>query len=322
MAAMSLLTFSITTQNTSATTSETRMLADLNPTDGAIADGRADYRERGNSVRLNVEVEDVSPNTTFTVEISGNTLGTITTSSFGTAELELNTNDGQVVPKILRGDLVQIFQGTELVLSGSFDGDGNIENGDQATITPNQNSVMQAGNSSSNLFTVPSGNATTTASIPVVDTPFYSEHITVTSQNPINASHLQASLSGSGNLTLPNSTKTIAVNSTGSALVNFESTSAIVHEFLTTTEDEASENASATIYEITRHDVNARTEKGVVIAIFETNSTGQLAFLDGMIAVGQADVDAAGNTDITLWEFETGIPYVKNWMELLMFPQE
>src|SRR5215207_3936591 len=186
MAAMSLLTFSITTQNTSATTSETRMLADLNPTDGAIADGRADYRERGNSVRLNVEVEDVSPNTTSTVEISGNTLGTITTSSFGTAELELNTNDGQ------------------------------------ATITPNQNSVMQAGNSSSNLFTVPSGNATTTASIPVVDTPFYSEHITVTSQNPINASHLQASLSGSGNLTLPNSTETIAVNSTGSALVNFE----------------------------------------------------------------------------------------------------
>ena len=69
---------------------------------------------------------------------------------------------------------------------------------------------------------------------------------------------------------------------------------------------------------MTRHDVNARTEKGAVSAIFETNSTGQLAFLDGLIAVGQADVDAAGNTDNTLWEFETGIPYEKNWMELLM----
>jgi hypothetical protein len=136
------------------------MLADLNPTDGGIADGRADYRERGNSMRLNVEVEDVSPNTTFTVEISGNTLGTITTNSFGTAELELNTNDGQVVPKVLRGDLVQIFQGIELVLSGASDGDGNIENGGQAPITPNQNSVMQAGNSSTNLFTVPSSNTT------------------------------------------------------------------------------------------------------------------------------------------------------------------
>jgi hypothetical protein len=107
-------------------------------------------------------------------------------------------------------------------------------------------------------------------------------------------------------------------------LVNFETTSVIAQELLTTAEDDdASENASATIYEITRHDVNARTEKGVVTAVFETNSTGQLAYLDGMIAVGQADVDEAGNTDITLWEFETGIPYEKNWMELLMMsPQE
>jgi plastocyanin len=154
MTAVSLLIFGMV-QNASATSSEIRMLADLNPPTnvGVIADGRADYRERGNSMRLNLEVEDVSPNSTFTVEISGNTLGTIITNSFGTAELELNTNDGQVVPKILRGDLVQIFQGTELVLSGGFndDGDGNIEDDDnQAPITPAQNSTMQAGNSSTN----------------------------------------------------------------------------------------------------------------------------------------------------------------------------
>jgi hypothetical protein len=157
-------------------------------------------------------------------------------------------------------------------------------------------------------------------SIPVADTSFYSEHITVTGQNPINASQVQVSLSGNGNLTLPNSTETIQVNSIGSALVNFETTSVTAREFLTT--EDGSENASATIYEITHHDVKTRTEKGVVTAIFETNSTGQLAFLDGMIAVGQADVDAAGNTTITLWEFQTGIPYEKNWMELLMSPPE
>jgi hypothetical protein len=69
--AMTLLIFAIV-QNASATSSEIRMLADLNPTNGGgIADGRADYRERGNSMRLNVEVEDVSPNSAFTVEISG-----------------------------------------------------------------------------------------------------------------------------------------------------------------------------------------------------------------------------------------------------------
>jgi hypothetical protein len=58
--------------------------------------------------------------------------------------------------------------------------------------------------------------------------------------------------------------------------------------------------------------VQTRTEKRVVIAIFETNSTtDELAFLDGMIAVGQADVDEAGNTNVTLWEFETGIYHMK-----------
>lgn len=163
--------------------------------------------------------------------------------------------------------------------------------------------------------------STTQMSLPITNTPFYREHITVTAQNPINATYVEVSLSGTGNLTLPNSTQTIAVNSTGTALVNFDTTSVIAEEFLNSTEYR-SENASATIYEITRHDVQTRTEKGVIIAIFETNSTGELSFLDGMIAVGQADVDAAGNTDITLWEIETGIPYVKNWMELLMTPPQ
>jgi hypothetical protein len=53
---------------------------------------------------------------------------------------------------------------------------------------------------------------------------------------------MHVSLSGNGNLTLPNSTQTIAVNSTGSALVNFETTSVIAQEFLSI-EDDGSENA-------------------------------------------------------------------------------
>ena len=165
------------------------------------------------------------------------------------------------------------------------------------------------------------GNATSSMTLPISDKPFYGENITVTGQTPINATHVEVSLSGHGTLTLPNSAETIAVNSTGTALVNFDTTSVIAQEFLNKEEDR-NENASATIYEITRHDVNARTEKGVVIAIFKTNSTGQLEFLYGMIAVGQADVDEAGNTNITLWEFETGIPYVKNWMELLVMSSQ
>lgn len=168
--AMSSLNFGIMAQNASATTSEIRMLADLNPPTnvGGIADGRADYREEGSSMRLNVEVEDVTPNTTFTIEVSGNTLGAITTNSFGIAELELNTNDGHVVPKVLRGDLVQIFQGSELVLSGSFDDEGNIEDADNQipiipaeNVTSNQSPLTQSDNSS-----IDSGAITTAITIP------------------------------------------------------------------------------------------------------------------------------------------------------------
>jgi plastocyanin len=149
MTAASLLIFGIL-QNASATSSEIRMLADLNPTNGGeMADGRADYRERGLSTRLNVEVEDVPPNSTFTVEISGEPLGTIRTNSLGIGELERNTNDGQAIPKILGGDLIQVFQGTELVLSGSFVGD----DGSPAPITPVQNSSIQTGNTSAGTIT-------------------------------------------------------------------------------------------------------------------------------------------------------------------------
>ena len=167
MASMSLLIPATITHNANATSSEIRMLADLNPPPlgGGIAaaDGRADYRERDGTMRLNVEVEDVTPNTTFTIEVSGNTLGTITTNSFGIAELELNTNDGQNVPRVLRGDLVQIFQGTELVLSGSFNADVDADDNDgnnQVPITPAQNSSIQTGN---NNFT---GTITTVITIP------------------------------------------------------------------------------------------------------------------------------------------------------------
>ena len=156
IAAMSLLILDIITQNASATTSEIRMLADLNPANGGMGDGRADYRERGLSMRLNVEVEDVTPNSTLAIEVSGNPLGTITTNSFGIAELDLTTNDGQVVPKILRGDLVQIFQGTELVLSGSFneEDDDDGDNNNQAPIfTPAQNASMQAVDNSTGTIT-------------------------------------------------------------------------------------------------------------------------------------------------------------------------
>jgi hypothetical protein len=350
MAAMSLLIFGIL-QNASATNSEIRMLTDLNPpvdvvggeiAAAAPADGHADYRERGNSMRLNVEVEDVSPNSTFTIEISGNTLGTITTNSFGTAELELNTNDGQVVPKILRGDLVQIFQGTELVLSGNFDdaavdddgnGDSNIESGGssgQAPITPNQNSVIQASNSSANLFTVPSSN-TTLQDVPpvtainssnnnnvsnaVLGSLFLTGEDKLTSFNPINETYTEVSYVGNRTIMPPDGTTTAAtINATetgnltlklqpnGITIVEGQSLLVIEGGGNNTGGAEQQENATAVLVDLNgvRPD-DPRSSTGVVF--FSTNSTGQLAFLDNMIAIYQVKASPEG-TAIRMWEWK------------------
>jgi hypothetical protein len=342
MTAMLLLIFGIL-QNASATSSEIRMLADLNPPTNVVgggiaaaaADGRADYRERGNSMRLNVGVEDVSPNSTFTIEISGNTLGTITTNSFGTAELELNTNYGQVVPKILRGDLVQIFQGTELVLSGNFDDDAAVDDDDgiienssegQAPITPNQNSAMQASNSSANLFTVPSSNTTlqdapvtatnssknNNVSNAVLGSLFLTGEDKLTSFNPINETYTEVSYVGNRTIMPPDTTTaTINATETGNLTLKLQPNGITIVEgqSLLVTEGggsnngaEQQENATAVLVDLNgvRPD-DPRSSTGVVF--FSTNSTGQLAFLDNMIAIYQVKASPEG-TAIRMWEWK------------------
>jgi hypothetical protein len=109
-------------QNALAASGEIRLIANLNPPNGGIADGKAEFRDRGSEEKIKVQIEDVAKNARFTVKIDGVKLGTITTNSFGTGELERNTNDGQSVPNVQKGDLVQVFRGTTttVVLSGRF----------------------------------------------------------------------------------------------------------------------------------------------------------------------------------------------------------
>jgi hypothetical protein len=48
--------------------------------------------------------------------------------------------------------------------------------------------------------------------------------------------------------------------------------------------------------------------KGIVTAILQTNSTGILAPLNGMILAGIDDFTSDGNSRVTLWRWESGIP--------------
>jgi hypothetical protein len=71
-----------------------------------------------------------------------------------------------------------------------------------------------------------------------------------------------------------------------------------------TTED-GSESATATTYGIAR--LEAR--RGIMIALFDTNSTGILTPLDGMILAGQIEYPPEETHSlITLWEWQSGIP--------------
>jgi hypothetical protein len=72
--------------------------------------------------------------------------------------------------------------------------------------------------------------------------------------------------------------------------------------------EDGSENATATLYEISQFNMQDVTGKGIAIAVVHTNSTGMLAPLDGMILAGQEEFRADGNRLVTRWEWESGIP--------------
>jgi hypothetical protein len=157
-------------------------------------------------------------------------------------------------------------------------------------------------------------NTTTTATtssfsdIELSPQPIYQEHVRDVSETLINQTHAQLVVEGNGTLTLPNSKESIRTTSTGSGIVSIFSTFA-GKEILTT--EDGSENATAISYEIARSNKEQGIGKGISIAVIHTNSTGRLAPLDGMILVGQEEVQPDGRALLTYWEWQSGIPYVK-----------
>jgi hypothetical protein len=132
--------------------------------------------------------------------------------------------------------------------------------------------------------------------------PVYQERQIRESRTAINETHFQVAISGNGTLTLPNTTDTISTTSTGSVLSALDGT-ATGKEVITT--EDGSESATATTYGIAR--LEAR--RGIMIALFDTNSTGILTPLDGMILAGQIEYPPEETHSlITLWEWQSGIP--------------
>lgn len=111
----------------SAASGEVRLQASMR---SGAASGKADYRERGNHRRLNVEAEDLSATTPAILGVFVNAasqVGTIALAACPTAptllcgEMELNTKDGQAVPVLQRGNIISVgTTATTSVLSGTL----------------------------------------------------------------------------------------------------------------------------------------------------------------------------------------------------------
>ena len=137
--------------------------------------------------------------------------------------------------------------------------------------------------------------------------PVYQTQEKLVNQSPINQTHAGFVVSANGTLTLPNGTETIRTTSTKSGIVSMMDGTFAGKEVLTTEED-GSENATATIYEIVRFNMEAGNGTGVAIALFHTNSTELLAPLDGMILTGRGELYTDETGLHSLWKWQSGIP--------------
>lgn len=122
-AAAFLLAMPVLTEAKSA--AETRLRAALTGAriNNLTPSGHADFRARQGSSRLNVQVEDVNlaPGTVLDVYLDGAPIGAITVDSVTLGgELELNSNDGDMVPSVKAGALVVVKNGTSAVVAGVF----------------------------------------------------------------------------------------------------------------------------------------------------------------------------------------------------------
>ena len=134
----------------------------------------------------------------------------------------------------------------------------------------------------------------------------------LTSFNPINETFTEVSYVGNRTIMPPDATTTATINATetGNLTLNLqpngitfvEGQSLLVTEGNSNNNGAEQENATAVLVDLNgvRPD-DPRSSTGVIF--FSTNSTGQLAFLDNLIAIYQVKASPAG-TAIEMWEWK------------------
>jgi hypothetical protein len=148
---------------------------------------------------------------------------------------------------------------------------------------------------------------TTSSGIELSQQPILQERTRAATETPINYAHVSITYTGNGTLTLPNNNNIATIANftiNGSALVSIVTQSAQGTETIRTGDGET---ATITFYEIVKFNPATREAKGIIIAEVNTNPTGTLGSLNGMILAGIDDIQSNGESRVTLWEWESRI---------------
>src|SRR5215204_1200087 len=153
------------------------------------------------------------------------------------------------------------------------------------------------------------GNSTTTATTSVGG-----EQDVGANVNPVNQTYIVISYSGNRIILPPNGTGTINATETANVTINIQPNGLSFyqgHAVIMTEGDaaaEGGENATISFVYLTRTNPDG-SGSGTGVTYFSTNSTGQLAFLDNLVAIGQVEYSPEINR-FAEWEWKGGtIPF-------------
>jgi len=130
--------------------------------------------------------------------------------------------------------------------------------------------------------------------------------------NPVNQTYIVISYSGNRIILPPNGTGIINATETGNVTINIQPNGLSFnqgHAAIMTEggAEEGGENATISFVLLTRTNPNG-SGSGTSVTYFSTNSTGQLAFLDNMIAIGQVEYSPEeGINRFAEWEWKGGM---------------
>jgi hypothetical protein len=135
--------------------------------------------------------------------------------------------------------------------------------------------------------------------------------------NPVNETYIVISYSGNRIILPPNAAGIINATETGNVTINiqpnglsFNQGHAVIMTEGDAAAEEEGENATISFVLLTRTNPDG-SGSGTSVTYFSTNSTGQLAFLDNLVAIGQVEYSPEeGINRFAEWEWKGGtIPF-------------